>query len=335
MRKVIEFSKSTRVAVIISLLLIVAGLVGTFVQGGFNFGIDFQAGLSQRVQVNPNRTQAAIGQVRSALANVAGVGAEVQVIGPPAEQQFTLRVRDTGAIDNFETVAASEILAALQGAFGSGAVSVLEQSYIGPRFSADLTTQAISLVVLAFSLILIYLWFRFRFAYAGASIIALIHDVSFMIAFIGLFQIEITSATIAAVLTIVGYSLNDTIVIFDRIRENEAVMGESKLKMIIDGSITQSLSRTIITSITTLIAVLSIYIFTTGQIQDFALALIVGIIVGTYSSIYIASPSFYSIVQALKTRAKKREASQASKKSATKQISNSKVETRKKAGAKG
>ena len=334
MTKVIEFSKSTRIAVIISVLLIIGGLVGTFVQGGFNFGIDFQAGLSQRIQINPNQTQVTIGQVRTSLANVAGVGAEVQVIGPPAEQQFTLRVRDTGAIDNFETVVAGEILTALQSTFGSGVVTVLEQSFIGPRFSADLTTQAISLVVLAFSLILIYLWFRFRFAYAGAAILALVHDVSFMIAFIGLFQLEITSATIAAVLTIVGYSLNDTIVIFDRIRENEAVMGESKLKMIIDGSITQSLSRTFITSITTLIAVLSIYVFTTGQIQDFALALIVGIIVGTYSSIYIASPSFYTIVQALKKRAKNREAAATAKKPGTKQVGSGKA-LAKKAGAKG
>jgi len=295
------------VALILSAFLIVGSLAGTIALGGFNLGIDFQAGLSQRVEINPSRIQVEIGQVRSALTEVGGVGAEVQVIGPPAEQNFSIRVRDNGSIDNFEDTVGSEILQTLNSVLGAGAVTVLERSYVGPRFSADLTTQAISLVTLAMSLVLLYLWIRFRFAYAGAAILALVHDVLFMIGFIGLFQVEVTSATIAAVLTIVGYSLNDTIVIFDRIRENELVMGESKLQVVIDGSITQSMSRTLITSLTTLIAVVSVYIFTTGQIQDFALALIVGIVVGTYSSIFIASPSFYGIVKVLKNRAKRKE----------------------------
>jgi preprotein translocase subunit SecF len=116
-----------------------------------------------------------------------------------------------------------------------------------------------------------------------------------MVLFIGTFQIEVSSATIAAVLTIMGYSLNDTIVIFDRIRENEKLLSESSFVQVINVSITQSLSRTIITSITTLLAVTAIYIFTTGQIQAFALNMIVGVLVGTYSSIFIASPTLLGL----------------------------------------
>ena len=332
MTRVIPFSKGTRPALVISVLLIAAGIAGTVLRGGFNLGIDFQAGLSQRVAIDPAQLVVDIGQVRSALADVADSSAEVQAVGAAEEQNFTVRVRDNGTIDDFEEQIGAQIIDELGEAFGPSAVSSLERSYIGPRFSADLTNQAVMLVILALSLVLVYLWFRFRLAYAASAVIALVHDIVFMIGFIGTFQIEVTSATIAAVLTIVGYSLNDTIVIFDRIRENEAVMGESKLPVIIDGSITQSMSRTLMTSATTLVAVGAIFFFTTGQIKDFALSLIVGIVVGTYSSIYIAGPSFLGISNALKAREKRREAAAAQK--ATKSVAKSARPAAKGAGAK-
>ena len=146
------------------------------------------------------------------------------------------------------------------------------------------------LVVVALLLIMVYVGFRFRPEYSVAALVAVAHDVLVMIGVLGTFQLEVSTATIAALLTIVGYSLNDTIVIFDRVRENVSLMRDAGLRRVIDTSITQSLSRTLITSLTTLLAVVAIYVFATGPIQTFALAVIIGVIVGTYSSMYIASP---------------------------------------------
>ncbi|MFW6209069.1 MAG: protein translocase subunit SecF, partial [Spirochaetota bacterium] len=169
-------------------------------------------------------------------------------------------------------------------------VVIKQSEYVGPRFSKTLAEQSFSLTLLALVLILIYIWFRFQFGYAISAIVALTHDVLVMLGFIGATQMEVSTTTIAAVLTIIGYSLNDTIVIFDRIRENEGLLQGRDIEDIINTSISQSLSRTLITSLTTLLAVVALYLFGTGAIKDFALNLIVGIIVGTYSSIFVASP---------------------------------------------
>jgi preprotein translocase subunit SecF len=227
-------------------------------------------------------------EVRAALSGVDG--AQVQRVGQPEDQQFSIRVRDPGNVENFSQIMSTEIEEALGEAFGETNISVLQTSFVGPRFSQDLASQAVWLTTLALVLILAYIWFRFRLGYAASAIVTLIHDVAVMLGFIGAFQIEVSTATIAAVLTIIGYSLNDTIVIFDRIRENETILRESPFETIVNTSITQSLSRTLITSLTTLLAVLAIFLFATGQIRDFALNLMVGIVVGTYSSVFVASP---------------------------------------------
>ena len=284
MRKVIEFTRIRFVMIALSVLLVGAGLTGTVLQEGFNLGIDFQAGSSQQVRFDRDVT---VTEVRDALQGLPGI--LVQSVGSPDQNQFSIRVRDTGEIADFSSVMPQRVMNLLQSEFG--AVEELESAYVGPRFAGDLASQAAMLTTLALALILIYLWFRFRLGYAVAAIAALLHDVFFMLGFIGALQIEVSTATIAAVLTIVGYSLNDTIVIFDRIRENESLLREAPFSTVVNTSITQSLSRTLITSLTTLLAVLAIYIFATGSIQDFALNLMVGIVVGTYSSVFIASPT--------------------------------------------
>jgi len=286
--KTIRFSKIRFLMLILSVVIIAGGAVATFMRGGFNLGIDFQAGLSIRVAVDPTRADSTIESVRAALSGVGG--AQVKTIGDDADQQYVIRVSDPGDVPSFSTVVSREILDALGDEFGDDAVEELESTFVGPRFSQDLTQNTIILTTLALAVILMYIWFRFRLGYATAAITALVHDVAFMLAFIGTFQIEVSTATIAAVLTIIGYSLNDTIVIFDRIRENETVMRETGFETIINTSISQSLSRTLITSLTTLLAVGAIYVFATGSVQLFALNLIVGVIVGTYSSIFVASP---------------------------------------------
>ena len=174
--------------------------------------------------------------------------------------------------------------------FGDDSLIVRSSDFVGRRFSQILSQQAVWLIVVALLLIMVYVGFRFRPEYSVAALAAVAHDVLVMIGVLGTFQLEVSTATIAALLTIVGYSLNDTIVIFDRVRENVSLMRDAEPRRVIDTSITQSLSRTLITSLTTLLAVVAIYVFATGPIQTFALAVIIGVIVGTYSSMYIASP---------------------------------------------
>ena len=288
MKRVFDFMKSRGVMLIISALVIVGGIAGTVARGGFNLGIDFEAGLSLTVSISGSGVEADVADVRAVLSDYDG--AQIQRLGDAADNEFVIRVRDDGTVDDFEQIVSADILQTLRSGFTDARVRELQASYVGPRFSEDLTRQAVTLTVFALVLILAYLWFRFRLGYALASISALLHDVLIILGVIGTFQLEVSTATIAAVLTIIGYSLNDTIVIFDRIRENETLLRESSFRTVINTSITQSLSRTMITSLTTLLAVTAIFVFSTGQIELFALKLIVGVIIGTYSSVFVASP---------------------------------------------
>ncbi len=215
---------------------------------------------------------------------------QIKTIGALADQQFVIRV-EVASDDDTELQAVQErVRALLADEFGDDSLIVRSTDFVGRRFSQILSQQAVWLVVVALLLIMVYVGFRFRPEYSVAALVAVAHDVLVMIGILGTFQLEVSTATIAALLTIVGYSLNDTIVIFDRVRENVSLMRDTGLRRVIDTSITQSLSRTLITSLTTLLAVVAIYVFATGPIQTFALAVIIGVIVGTYSSMYIASP---------------------------------------------
>ncbi len=382
MKKVIQFTKIRYIMFVISLLLIAGGITGTILNGGFNLGIDFQAGLNQRIQIAPvamslnysgnesgtfdvshGVVSLSFGQgdsmkeyefsfesystmkaMASAISDVDGISVEIdapeltstsqliglsypveftgtpvnvnfvdsgsapvviedirniisevgnpqiQIMGDAVNQDFSIRVQDPGEDKDFSSNMSRKLINLLAEKYGAEKIIVKQTDYVGARFSSELGSSVFSMTLLALILILVYIWFRFRLASAVSAIIALAHDVLIMIGFIGVFQMEVVTATIAAVLTIVGYSLNDTIVVFDRIRENSRLMRDSNFKNIVNTSITQSLSRTVITSLTTLLAVVSLFIFGTGPIRDFALAMIVGVIVGTYSSIFIASP---------------------------------------------
>lgn len=305
MKRVIDFMKSRGVMLIISALVIIGGIVGTVVQGGFNLGIDFEAGLNLTVEIAEPGGDIEVSEVRDVLSGYDG--AQIQRLGDAADDQFIVRVRDDGTVEDFEQVVSAQLLDALREGFPDATIEELRASYVGPRFSEDLTQQAIFLTIFALVLILAYLWFRFRLGYALASISALLHDVLVILGVIGTFQLEVSTATIAAVLTIIGYSLNDTIVIFDRIRENESLLRDSSFPTIINTSITQSLSRTLITSLTTLLAVAAIFVFSTGQIELFALKLIIGVVVGTYSSIFIASPALLVLHTSSVVRRKRRD----------------------------
>jgi preprotein translocase subunit SecF len=200
---------------------------------------------------------------------------------------------------------AEKILTLLEAFFGNGEVAVLRSDYVGSRFSKDLTDQAGILLALTLVLILIYASVRFKPQYAIGAVLAIVHDALIMVAFVVWSRLEFNTTTIAAILTILGYSINDTIVIFDRIRETRRIYPDDGFVDILDRSLSETLSRTIITTITTMLAVVSLFIFTSGSMKDFALTLLVGMFSGVYSTIFIAS-GFVNYWEARKVKREKR-----------------------------
>lgn len=249
---------------------------------------------------------APIDRVRGSLASLGSF--TIQSINKPINQEFVLKIPAPSEEDKeFLQRTEDKIVELLTLEFGDGMVLLKKTEFVGAIFSLDLIRGAIWSFVVALVLILVYITVRFKFVFAVAAVFALVHDITIMTGVIAALNLEVTSATIAALLTIIGYSLNDTIVVFDRIRENTSLMPEADRETVINTSITQSLSRTIITSMTTLLAVVSIYIFGSGLIKDFAFNLIIGILVGTYSSIFIASPIVLGWMNALDRRKRTRE----------------------------
>ena len=244
--------------------------------------------------------------VRSILADFGSI--QIQMIGAAENQEFQIRVAEEEGARDFDQEIAGRLRSALESEFGVGTVLIRQTDYVGARLSQNLAQQTVYLSVLALVLILVYVWFRFKLAYAVSAIAALVHDTLFMFAFVGVVGMEFSTATIAAILTIIGYSLNDTIVIFDRVRENTGLMRNASIREVTDTSISQTLSRTLMTSLTTLLAVLALYIFGTGSIKDFALAVIFGVLVGTFSSLFIASPLYMAWMNALGRRKRTRDA---------------------------
>ena len=286
MKNTINFTKLRIPMLIMSIVLIVGFWVGTAVMGWFNLGIDFQSGLNVQVQIDASGVSE--GSVRDALTGFE-LSPQVQKIGTDTQGEYMIRLGVEGDETEFQQTGEKKLVSALEGSFGSGTVTVNSSSFVGARFAGNLARNTAWLSIVALLLILLYIWVRFQLNYAVSAIAAVLHDVLFLVGFIGLFRLEVSTATVAAVLTIIGYSLNDTIVIFDRIRENSRIIKDTSFDEVVNTSINQSLSRTLITSVTTLIAVLAIFFFSTGTIRLFALNLIVGVVVGTYSSIFIAS----------------------------------------------
>ncbi len=288
MKRVIGFTSIRKITYSISAVVIVAMLAVTFfVFKGFTLGIDFEPGVAIQVGIDKS-VQAPINDVRASLADMPHV--QVQNFGGTESQDFNIRVKAYEDTPSYAQDTASKIKGSLGAKFGADKITILGSRSIGPRFSATLTQQAALLVGLSLVLIGIYIWIRFRLGFAVGAVVSTLHNVLFLIGFIGVTRMEFTSTTIAAILTIVGYCLNDTIVVFDRIRENEKVMADQKLGFVYDSSISQILSRSIVVAFAVLLAAVSILAFTSGEIKDFASVLIVGVIIGTYSSIFIASP---------------------------------------------
>jgi preprotein translocase subunit SecF len=227
-----------------------------------------------------------IEEVRSSLISLGDVS--VQILGDPADRKFMIRIDEEENAES-ESVSAETLIDTLESSFGEGEAALISSSYVSSRFSQNLTNQVGVLIGLTLLLILIYASIRFKPQYAIGAVFAIMHDALIMVGFIVWTRMEFNTTTIAAILTILGYSINDTIVIFDRIRENKRLFPDEKFVSVLNRSLSETLGRTIITTVTTMLAVLSLFIFTTGSMKDFALALMVGMISGVYSTIFIAS----------------------------------------------
>jgi len=281
------FLRHRKMLIVTSISGIVLSIVLLFVQG-LNFGIDFRGGSSLSIRT-PEVHQ--IGDIR-AVVNGLGLGEViVQEFGAPTD--FMIRIAAQPGEGDDQTAVAQRVAGAMKSAFPG--VVVLSTEVVGPTVSGELVINSALAVLLANIVVVIYIWLRFEWQFGVGAILALIHDVMLTMGLFAATRMEFNLASIAAVLTIVGYSLNDTVVVFDRVRENLRKYKKLDLADLLDLSINETLSRTLMTSFTTLIALFALYILGGENVRDFTLAMIWGIGVGTYSSIFIASPALLGL----------------------------------------
>jgi preprotein translocase subunit SecF len=271
-------------AIVGSWLIIVAGLVSIWARGGLNYGIDFAGGTLLHVKF-PQAVS--ISDIRAGLDRPEIRESVVQDVGGTGHE-FQIRVLGTDA--EHEDAAAVAGKAGLQSKFGEGSFELLRTETVGPKVGAELWRDATLAVLVSTILMGIYLWFRFDLRFGIGAAVALLHDVLVTAAFISFFDMEFDLTTIAALLTIVGFSVNDTVIISDRIRENFGKMRRDPLRAIINKSVNETLSRTVITSGTAILVIIALFVLGGPVIHSFAFTLLVGFIVGTYSSVFIASP---------------------------------------------
>ena len=292
-----DFVRLMKPAVLLSIAVIVIGIVSLVWHGGPNYGIDFAGGTLIQIKFQ-NETPAE--KIRAAFKTIGFEGSIIQNYGP---NEVMVRTAEIGSDTKGLTTRVDE---ALGTAFGKGSYEVRRIEMVGPKVGRDLTRKALLAIVFSWIGILVYVGVRFEFRYALGGIIALVHDVLITITFLSLFDKEFDLNIVAALLTIVGYSINDTIVIFDRIRENVRKNVRQSLTDIINMSVNQTLSRTILTSLTLLIVLLMLFLFGGAVIHDFAFALLVGTVAGVYSTVFIASPIVLLFEKIKPTRMKRK-----------------------------
>ena len=276
----ISFNKFYKSFNILSILLIITSLI-LLAFKGLNYGVDFKGGTL--IELRTDLNSANIKKIRDSF-NQLNLG-DVSVKNFGNDTDFIIKFEkqnsnDPKFIDNIKTKLSGSI----------GTVDFRRVENVGPKVSAELLQSGIIAIALSLAAMLLYIWIRFEWQFSLGAIVALFHDVIITLGVFSLFSLEINLSIVAAVLTIVGYSMNDTVVIFDRVRENLRKFSDIKIFELTNISINQTLSRTIITSATTLLALLSIFIFGGEILKGFSLAMILGVIFGTYSSIYIANP---------------------------------------------
>lgn len=293
-----DFIRAHNIAYFFSGTLIIGSLIAIFGMG-LNYGIDFRGGKEFVLEFEE---PVDVVQVRSVLADPLGTAPEVKKFG--SDRDLLIRTDAEGEISEVQ----STLLSSLNENFPGNSATVIKTDIVGPRFAEDLKIAAMNSIIFAVAVVFIYILIRFKgWYYSAGAVAALVHDVIIVLGIftimgeIAPFNVTIDQALIAAFLTIVGYSLNDTVVVFDRIRENSIIYKTMDFSDMINKSLNDTLSRTVITSVTTLFVVTVLFIFGGEVLKGFSFALVIGVILGTYSSLFVAS----SLVVELEKRAMK------------------------------
>ena len=281
--KTIKFLSMRKITTIMSIILIMASTL-SLMSKGLNLGIDFTGGIQIEItfEAAPD-----IENVRSNLASGGYDDAIVQNSG--SSQDLMVRIPPRDGVTNKKV--GEDVKGMLQASNNS--VTVKSSEYISAQVGEELTEQGGLAMIFALIMIMIYIVFRFQWKFSIGAVLALIHDVMITLGIFSFFQLTFDLSVLAAILAVVGYSLNDTIVIYDRIRENFRSMRTAETLDILNSAITQTIKRTIITSSTTLLVLLSLFVFGGSSLEGFSIALIVGVLIGTYSSIFVASTSIF------------------------------------------
>jgi preprotein translocase subunit SecF len=287
-----DFLSVRRRAYAVSVVLIVLGIGSLILRGGPRYGVDFTGGTLIQVEFFEPTS---VSDLRGVLASAGMENAQIQQLGDSNE--FMIRTQD------FEGIVES-VNGLFDQAYGADGFTMSADA-VGPKVGSELQRKAAIAILMSFALTLLYLAFRFEWRFGVAAVVATFHDITITFGFISLFNIEITLATVAAILTILGYSLNDTIVVFDRIRENLKKRRKDAYQDIVNSSINETLPRTVLTSGTTLATLLALFILGGTVVRPFALVLILGILIGTYSSIFVASPALLEIEERSRRRESK------------------------------
>lgn len=275
----IEFIKLRKIGYALSSLLVVAS-IALFFANGLNFGIDFRGGTMIEIGTEG---PADVGEIRGRLSALNLGDVQVQTFGAPNDILIRVEQQDEAAASD------QNVVEAIRAELGEG-VEYRRVEVVGPKVSSELVEAGTLAVLMSVILMLVYIWFRFEWQFSVGAVLALMHDVALTIGIFSVLQLEFNLSIIAAILTIVGYSMNDTVVVYDRVRENLRKYKKLDLGHLLDKSINETLSRTVMTSVTTMLALLALYVFGGEVIRGFTFAMMWGVLVGTYSSIFIASP---------------------------------------------
>ena len=287
----INFNKFYKLFNLISLSLVVASVLLLFFKG-LNFGVDFKGGTL--IELRSNDKNINVTSLRQSFNKMNLGDFNIKKFGNENDFLIKIEKKDTSA--NAIEVIKNDLISSLGSSFNFRRVE-----NVGPKVSSELLKSGIIAIALSLAAMLFYIWIRFEWQFSLGAILALFHDVIITLGLFSLFSLEINLSIVAAVLTIVGYSMNDTVVIYDRVRENLRKFSDIKIYELTNISINETLSRTIITSATTLLALVSIYLFGGEILKGFSLAMIMGVVFGTYSSIYIANPILVKLRVSQKT----------------------------------
>ena len=276
-----KFVRYNRRAFVVSSVLIIGSLVA-FLMQGLNFGIDFKGGILVEIS---SSEPVDIGNLRGRMQMLELGEVQIQQFGTPTDVLIRVAEADGAVSTESDLSAVDAIRQDLEGEFEIRRVEI-----VGPQVSRELVQTGLLAVVAAISSMLIYIWFRFEWQFSVGAVMALVHDVILTIGVFSLLQLDFNLSILAAILTIVGYSMNDTVVVYDRVRENLRKYKKMDIAELLDIAINQTLSRTVMTSVTTLLALIALYTLGGEVIRGFTFAMIWGVLVGTYSSIFIAAP---------------------------------------------